>query len=1263
MVEVWLRSFAILPQLGCELQPLCTGLLLACCCARAQNTGQGMISGTVADPLGAVVTNAPVKVTNMATGVAQNSSTNSTGYFEVDNLNLGVYSILVTAPGFAQLLHTGITLQADSEAPSGYFSPRHLSDHFGAFMHKLLKQFKNEIPRFLRLGATTVLIALIGTSVASAQFPSTGRHFGSQIDIPAQEKAALDALSPQARTVMQKLTEFGRFTVSDFLYQTGDVPDGAAVGLNDSSWEKGQGPMTLPEDATWVRIWVQVPKNVNGYDLTGAKIGFRPFMRDAQDIYVNGQPIVRIPGEIRPTILFDSAQPGEKALVAMKLGQSKMPKRMRGLSLTIEVAPGRPDPEVLYKEFMTAALLVPSAAGADLATDQRELNQAIGDVDLKALDGADQTAFDASLRKAHQDLDVLKPFLRSINFSLSGNSHIDAAWLWPWTETVDVVHRTFGSALKLMNEAPTYTYSQSASQYNQWMADKYPKLNAQIKQRIEDGRWELVGGMWIEPDLNMPTGESLVRQLLIGQRTLKKLYGVTTRIGWNPDSFGYNWQLPQIYKKSGVDYFVTQKMAWNDTNLLPLKLFWWEAPDGSKVLAYFPDGYGNTNLDPTRLANDMVFSRTVDKGMRNMMDLYGVGDHGGGPTLVLINQGTRWMQPDRTVPKMEYETAQTYFTNVESTIAKNSPVWNYETAAAGNTQLPTPPEGKITIPTWKDELYLEFHRGTYTTQAHHKKNMRNAEEEVIDAEKWSSMSWLSGSPYPGSELTGAWKKVLFNQFHDLAAGSGIADIYKDAQKDYNEVRLTTNEVTSNALRTIQVSVDTQTSGDAVPVLVFNSLAWQRTGLVQTEVEMHAPSATGVSVYDSHDRLLPSEVLSSDKKTGTYHLLIEARNIPSVGYEVLHVLPGERHFATDLAVHGLTLQNAFLRVVVDPTTGCITSLYDKQGKFETLAAGGCGNQLEAFHDNPKMFDAWNIQPDYEKFPFDLGPVRSVKLIESGPLRAIVEVKHATAKSTFVQDITLYAGMDRVDVANTIDWHEQHIILKVAFPLSASSPMAAYEIPYGNIQRPTTRDNSWQDAKFEVSAIRWADLGNAQHGFSLLNNSKYGYDAKGNVLRLTLLRSPTDPDPVADQGVHHFVYALYPHAGTWKQALTERQGWDFNYKLTALQVEPHTGTLPAEHSFVGIDADDVVLTAIKKAEDSNALILRFYEWAGKNANVAIRLPKGVTSATLTNLMETPEGLPLQVVGEDRITVPATPYDIVTVRASYNPQQRSSARYLGW
>ena len=299
--------------------------------------------------------------------------------------------------------------------------------------------------------------------------------------------------------------------------------------------------------------------------------------------------------------------------------------------------------------------------------------------------------------------------------------------------------------------------------------------------------------MWVEPDLNMPGGESLVRQLLVGKRWYEQAYGVDVRIGWNPDSFGYTWQLPQIYKKSGIDYFVTQKMAWNDTNQLPFKLFWWESPDGSKVLTYFPHDYGNQDLNPVRLARDYAIAQKEAPGLPGIMDLYGVGDHGGGPTRAILDQGEHWMErtPNdggHVTPKYEFGTAQSYFSSIENRIAPESPVWDYASIAKGYTFPPAVP-GKVSIPTWKSELYLEFHRGVFTTQANHKRNMRESEEEMLNAEKWASLAWLDGQSYPAAELTEDWKKVLFNQFHDLAAGSGIGVIYKDAQKDYDVVRL------------------------------------------------------------------------------------------------------------------------------------------------------------------------------------------------------------------------------------------------------------------------------------------------------------------------------------------------------------------------------------------------------------------------------------------------------------------------------------------
>ena len=1069
---------------------------------------------------------------------------------------------------------------------------------------------------------------------------------------PQQTADALKSLSTQSQAVIERLSKFGSLPIEDWRYHAGEVQNGQANALDDSSWQVIQTPYrTNTTDVVWLRKTIEVPKTLDGYDLTGSRISIQSWGRSNLTVYFNGRRVAE--GEhMEPFVLFDSATPGDKVLVAVRIGKTEGPKTLPASHMHIDFASNRPNPKDMYAEFVSAALLVPSLS-ENVPASKATLEKAIGDVNLKDLDADHQKEFDDSLRKAQADLAPLRATLQQATFHLTGNSHIDAAWLWPWTETVDVVRRTFGTALQLMDEYPTYTYTQSAAQYNQWMADKYPEMNAQIKQRIKEGRWEVVGGMWVEPDLNMPDGESQVRELLIGKRTFKQLYGVDVRIGWNPDSFGYNWQLPQIYKKSGIDYFVTQKMSWNDTNQLPLKLFWWESPDGSKVLTYFPNGYGNRSLNPVRLSNDLVKARTLAPGMLEMMDLYGVGDHGGGPTRTVLDEGLHWMQPDKVVPQMKFGIAQAFFSDVETKIAADSPTWNYASMAKGNIALPPPPASKITIPTWKDELYLEYHRGVYTTQAHHKRNMRESEEWVLNAEKYSSLAWLDGQTYPAHELTEAWKKVVFNQFHDLAAGSGIGVIYQDAQQDYNRVRWATNEASAQALQTLQSHINTRAAG-AVPILVFNPLGWKRSGMVNVSVEMPNAVPGGVSVLDAQNRVLPSEILSSDDQTNTLHLMIELNDVPSLGYQVLHVVAGKRPFANDLIARGMTLENAKLKVTVDPHTGCITSLYDKRANFETLAPNSCGNELIAFEDKPKAFDAWNLNPNYEKTSTKLDMADSVQLVEKGPLRAVIRVTRTWQSSKFVQDITLCSGSDEVNVVNDIDWHETHILLKAAFTLAASSDMATYEIPYGTIQRPTTRNNSWEKAKFEVSALRWADLGDGRHGFSLINESKYGYNTYGNVMRLSLLRATISPDPNADRGHHHFSYALYPHDGDWKTALTVRHGYEYNYPLNAEQVEAHTGTMPLEHSFIAVQPSNVVLTAVKKAEDSNGLIIRFYEWAGKTGVVTLHLPQGATSAELTDLMEHPEG-PSMAVRADSVSIPVRPFQIVTVRADYPKRDR--------
>jgi alpha-mannosidase len=1066
----------------------------------------------------------------------------------------------------------------------------------------------------------------------------------------AQRHPEAKLFSGNDAKVVAELGSLSTLPEGDWKSHVGMLPHGEDIHLDDSGWETVRPRTAGPLDAMWYRRWIEVPKSLNGYDLTGARITLR--LNTAPNImtvilYLDGRRAA-MGEDLEAITLFDHARPGDKILVALKLSKTATPKTFASAVLHVDPAEGRPVPEDLHDELIAAATIFPALSG-DAASKQATLEQAIHAIDLDALHAGDQGKFDASLRAAFADMERLRPALQQATLVLNGQSHIDAAYRWPWTEAVDVVHRTFGTALQLMDEYPTYTFTQSATVYNAWMADKYPILDDEIKQRIKEGRWEIVGGMWVEGDFNLPDGESIVRQLLIGKRWYQQHYGVDVRVGWNPDSFGFSWQLAQIYKKAGVDFFVTHKLAWSETNKLPFHLFWWESPDGSRVLTYFPPDFAATNLSITRLANAYDVAHAETPGLNEVMDLYGVGDHGGGPTRNLLDQGLHWMEPDKVAPRLRFGTALSFFNDIQPKISAQSPVWNYETLAAGKPELPTAPAGEISIPTWKDELYLEYHRGTYTTQAAEKRNLREGEEWMLNAEKTASLAWLAGDAYPAAQLNEAWKKVLFNGFHDLAAGSGVATIYRDAANDFQQVRWSADQVESKALHTVAESIDTHVTG-GVPVVVFNPLSWERSGPVKFEVQMPVASDAGVSVLDEKDRAVPSEVLSQDKKTHTYRLLAYPSGVPSLGYKVLHVIPGKRAFESDLKVHGFTLENTKLRVVIDPKTGCITSLYDKRSSFETLAPGACGNELVAFQDNPKAWDAWNIDADFEKVSWKLDMVDSSRVIEAGPLRAVVRITRAWQSSKFAQDIILYANADYVDVVHDIDWHENHVLLKAAFPLAATSRSATFEIPYGTIERPTTRNNSWDSAKFEVPAIRFADLGDGQHGFSLINEAKYGYDAKGNTLRLSLLRSPLAPDPDADRGPNHFSYALYPHAGDWKQALSIRHGYEYNYRLQAMQVEPHTGAMPPSWSFASSDAENVILTTMKKAEDSNGLVLRFYDWAGKDATVRWRVPAGAVSATVVNLMEQPQGAALPVSGGDAFSVPVHPFEIQSVRVDY-------------
>ncbi len=1080
----------------------------------------------------------------------------------------------------------------------------------------------------------------------------------------AQEDKKLSGFSPAERVVLERLSKLSKgLADGPWKYRAGDVAHGEDPALDDSSWKVGQGSYEAPDGSVWFRRMVVMPATLDGYDLRGAHLFFQ-FHASAHGampeiLYVNGRRIA-LGENLEPVELVDQIVPGESLHIAVKLLHTADVKRITPASYTMHLNPARPNPIDVEAEIESAADLIPLIT-TDAATrrkQQKILEEAAESINIGALDSGNSIAFDASLKKAQAMIEPLRPVLQQASAALIGNSHIDTAWLWPWTETVDVVRHTFSTALQLMPEYPEYKFTQSVALYGAWMQEKYPDIFAEMKERTQQGRWEPVGGMWVEPDLNMPDGESLVRQLLIGKRFFRTQMGVDVRVGWNPDSFGYNWQLPQIYKRSGVDFFVTQKLTWNETNQLPLKLFWWQSPDGSRVLTYFPRSY-EQNTEPAGMAEDLADVAKWVPGDNTLMRLYGVGDHGGGPTRVMLDEADHWMKPEMVFPKVRYSTAIDFFSGIEPTLADESkaPVWNYETLAEGKAKLPPENGSKVMIPVWNDELYLEFHRGVFTSQAQHKRNMRVSEEDMLNAEKWASLAWLGGRPYPLEPLNEAWKKVLVNQFHDLAAGSGIATIYKDANRDYESVRQTTAELMQKSFEEIAAHADTKVASGAVPLLIFNPLAWQRTDVVEANVQLPSETSQGVEVRTSDGKPVVSQVLDEDRSTGRFHLLLRVDDVPSMGYRVLQARAGSGGVHSDLRVNGTSMENTMLRVVVDPTTGCITHLIDKKSGFDAIAAGGCGNELQTFVDIPKKYDAWNIDADALDKMTPIRATDSVSLLEQGPLRGIVRVQRHWGHSTFTQDVTLYAGMDRVDVRNDINWQETHVLLKAAFPLAASSAMATYEIPYGTIERPTTRGNSVDKAKFEVPALRWADLGDGKHGFSLLNDSKYGYDAAGNVLRLSLLRSPTYPDPNTDKGRQQFTYSLYPHAGTWQQAMSMRQGYSFNYALAAVQVAPHDGALSGTHSFLSVEGDNVVLTAMKKAEESHDLVLRFFEWKGQAGRVTITLPGIPASAEEVGMMED------KVIGtlplaDGRVSLSIKPYEIRTVRVHYSDTNGLSA-----
>jgi alpha-mannosidase len=798
----------------------------------------------------------------------------------------------------------------------------------------------------------------------------------------------------------------------------------------------------------------------------------------------------------------------------------------------------------------------------------------------------------------------------NLDVSLCGHAHIDVAWKWPLAETIRKCSRSFSTVLGLMEQHPDFVFTQSQPQLYEYTRQHYPQLFRRILKRIKENRWEAAAGMWVESDCNLAGAEGLVRQVLHGKRYMREVLGVDHPVCWLPDVFGFPASMPQILAKGGLPFFYTIKVDWSESNIFPHPSFWWRGIDGSKVLAHLgcnPDGY-NGKVRAKDLKNASQWALQRDPQAENGLFAFGYGDGGGGPTPEMLEfaQRTRDLEG---LPRTRMERCDTFFKRLASE------------------------EGQR-LPEWAGELYLELHRGTFTSQARTKRDNRKAELALREAEFFATLAMTGGKKYPRASLDAAWKLVLLNHFHDILPGSSIAEVYAENLLQYQEVFQRSKKIINDGISHLARRLDTRGVGQAL--VVSNVLNWPRGGVV----EIAAPSGP-CSVRGPSGNLLASQRCGRK-------LLVKAQQIPAMGAAVWHMgSKAATQCFNPLKANERLLENDLLRVRFD-ARGLISSIYEKTCKREVLPAGQRGNLLQLFDDRPRQWDAWDIDQDFEESCRDLTELVSVKVIERGPVRAALRFTREFGHSRLVQDVRLSAGSALLEFVTRVSWREDQKLLKVAFPVDVLTDRATYEIQFGVIERSVHRGGRRESAAFEVPAHRWADLSEPDFGMSLLNDCKYGYDCRGNLLRLSLLRSSIAPDPQADRGEQQFTYAIYPHAGDWRQALSVQAGLELNLPLRIEKTCSNSGKLGSSFSFLWFDAPNVIVEAVKAAENSDQVTLRMYESQGRRASGKLQVAMSVMTVLETNLLEQ-QGrvLPVKTAdGHSLIDLEFAPFEIKTL-----------------
>lgn len=989
-------------------------------------------------------------------------------------------------------------------------------------------------------------------------------------------------------------------------------------------WAKGKN------QHCWFRTTVTIPLDFSGekvlYTLTtGHKEGW-DISNPQFCIYVNGELIQGLDVNHKEIVLSESVKGGEAFQITL-LGHSGLEDAAVFIESSIKTVDKKI--EAFYYDFSnlfwTACSIIKNETERielfrqlDVAIQLLDLRKSYSKDFYQGLDKATQLLKEQYYKKIREEGPVV---------SVLGHTHIDIAWLWTTSQTREKVVRSFSTVLQLMEIYPEYIFMSSQPQLYVYLKEEAPKLYEQVKARVKEGRWEIDGGMWLEADCNIPSGESLSRQLLYGISFIKEAFDQDCKTLWLPDVFGCSGALPQLIKKSGLSYFMTTKLDWNQFNKMPNDTFIWRGIDGTEVLTHFittcdyvkfeQGVYGKEIIEPQTTYNGLLtpnqvlgtWTRYKDKLLSdNTLQIFGYGDGGGGPTKDMLENYQRLKYGLPGLPKVQMVKQRAFFERLEDRSKDN----RY-------------------LKKWQGELYFENHRGTYTSMAKNKRYNRKSEILYQDIEFLSTMAKAFDYTYPKTFIKKSWEKILLNQFHDIIPGTSIKEVYEETDLIYEKLGKEGALYCQQAMACIAKGLSLRNDS----VIVFNTLSHERTDIIEIENNFVKEL---VALKDTDGKIYPVYMSKINN-----HRLFLASNIPSKGYKIFECIYGKglresgeerclnregtygvlsNHLKQDKATH-LYFENQHYELVFNQNLE-LESIYDRLNERELLKEDGRGNVLQLFDDRPLEYENWNVDCYYQDKMYEIQNVEKLQVVEHNPLRTCIEISRKYQDSTIKQTIIMYNHHARIDFKTEVDWHEQHVLLKVAFDVDINATQATYEIQYGSIQRTTHENTSWDRAQFEVCGHKWADISETGYGISLMNDCKYGYDIKQGVMRQTLIKCGTYPNEEADQGYHEFTYSIYGHKDCWQNAKTQTLASELNVPLRYHYIKGESKDKMSEktigsYSFVQVLNDNIIIDTIKEHETTKGTIIRVYEYKNSKSKSYIKTGQKIHSVYLCDLIE--------------------------------------------